>query len=141
MRMDARTNHVLGRISRGVPSRLARSVTKKVFDSSEEDLARAALKSPDISKAKKERIAKMLDAGKFRREEEVIDEEVVGKIDRYNAKAVARARRAGLLKDPMSDPFYRKRMQRIARGNFKRAAPLSKEEIANARRLLMPKKQ
>lgn len=141
--MDRKTENILQRINKGLPSSLARHITKIVVDKSEEELAHAALAAKHISRNKKEKIRRLLAAGKFRRSEEVVNEEVVGEIDKYHTERIRRARAAGLLPDPMSDPFYRKRMERIARGDFKKADPLSKIEIANARRLLAqpPKKK
>lgn len=136
--MDRRTQSVLGRISAGVPRHLANNLIKKEVDTSEEELARAALRSPNISQSKKRRIASLLDKGRFRRTEEVVNEATVRAIDEHNTREIAKARRSGVLADPIKDPFYRARMERIARGGAKRSEPLSKEEIENARRALRP---
>lgn len=143
--MDRKTQHILGKISSSIPRHLARNTTKVLVDTTEEEKARIALKSPDISKAKKNRLARLLERGAFRRSQEVVNDEVVEQIDQYNTRAVARARRSGKLKDPMTDPFYRKRMlraKRIAEGleTPTKQKPYSEAELNKARQLLKPSK-
>jgi hypothetical protein len=138
--MDAKTQATLAKISQNVPKHLAGNVTKVVVDDSGEEIARLALKDSEISPKKKEKINALLKAGKFRSESVETNEEVVAEIDKYNQREVDKARRHGALKDPMTDPFYRERMKRIANGNPKKATPYDKAEIARARALLKPKK-
>lgn len=112
--MDRNTRQELNRISGRIPAHLM-NVTKLEIDVSEEDLARAALKNKNISKAKREHIARLLDKGKFRRVETVTNEEVVAELDKFHTNQIARARKEGRLPDPMTDPFYRRRMERLQR--------------------------
>lgn len=130
--MDSRTRDVLRRISRGIPAHLARNVVRREVDHSQEDRAREVLASRDVPYKEKERVRRLLDQGAFRREETVENEAVIKEIDRYNEAKVAQARAHGDLADPMSDPFYRDRMKRIAENKAKKTDPLSQAEIEKA---------
>lgn len=110
--MDLKTKATLGRITRHIPNRLL-DLTRLEIDTSEEDLAKAALKLPGLSVKKKREIAKLLEQGAFRREEIIIDEKKVAELDRYHTREVKKAQRAGLLTDPKMDPFWKKRMEKI----------------------------
>lgn len=141
--MDKETQNILNRISSKIPRRLARNISKMEIDTSEEEHARYALKSPDISKAKKEKLARLLDKGSFRRTKEVVDEEKIKELDAYHTKEIARARASGRLKDPMTDPFYRNRMKRFERIQKGYETPVKQKgytesELAKARRELDP---
>lgn len=141
--MDRETKHTLDRISSKIPSRLAKNTSKVEWDLTEEEKARAALNSPDISKAKKERIARLLDKGAFRRKQEVVNEKVVKELDEFHTREIAKARAAGRLKDPMTDPFYAKRVkrqQRIAMGidTPVKQKPYTQSELDKARQHLDP---
>lgn len=107
---------MLGRISANIPQHLQDGLMKEVKDSSEEDLARMALASPDISASKKRRIQHALDSGKFNRTETVVDESVVAELDKYHTQAVGDAIRRGELTDPSKDEFVQKRAQRMKAG-------------------------
>lgn len=110
--MDPRTKATLGRITRNIPRRL-QVVTRVEVDTSEEELARAALRSKKISPEAKNEIARMLEKGAFRREEVVIDEKKVAELDRYHTQEIAKAKAAGMLADPKDDPFWKKRQAMI----------------------------
>ena len=111
--MDAKTRATLGRITRNIPAHLRSDLTKEVVDTSEEEVAQAALQSRHISPEKKRKIAEMLEKGAFRRVEKVIDEAKVAELDRYHEREIAKARSAGMLADPAKDPWWQKRMARI----------------------------
>lgn len=111
--MNKKTSKVLERISRNVPRHLSENITKTVVDTSEEDIARDALRSPGISPYKKKKIQKLLDQGAFRRSEEVENEEVIEQIDKYNDKAVKKAIKDGLIPPPEQDSWMAKRNQKI----------------------------
>jgi hypothetical protein len=129
--MDRKTQHILGKISDSIPSKLKNNLTKVVKDDHEEQLARMALESKDIPNDKKRQIERALKEGKFHREETVINERVASEIDKFNTARVAEARRSGALKDPMDDPFYRKRIERQKKGDFK-PNPLTEAEKRKA---------
>lgn len=112
--MDHATQRKLTRIGASIPKRLTQNLTKTIVDNSEEELARAALASKDISPRKKAMIKKQLEAGSFRREEVVENQEVIKEIDEYNTREVKRLRDSGELPDPNNDPFVRERNHRIA---------------------------
>lgn len=141
--MDSNTKKILNGINRRIPSHLAKNTTKIVVDTSEEELARAALKSPDITKEKKRKIHRYLEAGKFRRTEELINEPVVNQIDQHNARAVKRAIRSGQIPDPMTDPFYRSRVRRAEalRRNPPQRKKVSEQEMRQAGNILRTTRQ
>jgi len=126
-------NQILNKISDNIPSHLRNNVTKTEVDASGEELAKHALKQPYIDKEKKRKIYNMLEAGKFRKVEEVINEDNVAKIDKYNAKEVKKKIASGELPDPIKDPFYRERQKRIASGNINKTNPITRREILEAR--------
>lgn len=111
--MDANTRRTLNRISRGVPAHLARNTVKTTVDTSQEEIAREALKRDDLTAFEKDNIRKLIEKGAFRTVETGVNEEVVKEIDRYNTRAVEAARRRGELKDPNDDPFIRRRNARL----------------------------
>lgn len=111
--MDKKTENILKNISRNVPSHLAQNVVKTVVDTSEEEVAKMALKDPHISPAKKRRLSKMIDEGRFRQVSTEVNEEVVQQIDEYNSREVEAAIKRGDLADPSTDPFVAKRAQRM----------------------------
>jgi len=113
MHMDPNTLKVLQRISANVPKHLQDNLTKLVIDTSEEDVARAALSEPYISKKKKLKIQEYLNAGKFRREETVINEETVKEIDAYYETEINKAIASGEIPDPKNDPFIKERAKRM----------------------------
>lgn len=110
--MDEKTKAVLNRISQNVPDHLKSNLTKTVIDTSEEEVARRALAADFISLAKKKKIKKILDAGGFRRAENVINEEVVKEIDQYYDQEIKKAIAAGQIPDPKDDPFIQERRKR-----------------------------
>lgn len=110
--MDPKTKATLGRITRNIPRRL-QNVTRIEVDTSEEEIAKAALRSNKISKEKKRDIARLLEKGAFRREEVVVDEDKVAELDRYHTAEIAKAKRSGMLADPNKDPFWVKRQAKI----------------------------
>lgn len=85
---------------------------KEVTDTSEEDLARAALESKHIDDGQKKRIRRLMHKGAFRRSETVVDEGVAKEIDEYHEKSIAAARISGELPDPKTDAFMQKRDQK-----------------------------
>lgn len=108
--MDGKTAKVLGDISRRAPKR---ALTKTVVDTSLEDAARDALKDKNVrGSVDEKRVQRMIEAGHFRRAEEVTDEEAIKEIDDYNTKHVQAAIKSGKIPDPMTDPFFRERMAR-----------------------------
>lgn len=114
--MDNKSKRVLQGISARIPKHLLKKgITREEIDTSEEELARAALASPDISPRKKAMVKKALEAGKFRRSETVENEEVVKGLDEYHTKAVRDAIKRGDLPDPNTDPFIRERNARLAK--------------------------
>lgn len=119
--MDASAQRKLQNIGARIPRHLANNLTTTKVDTSEEDLARAALKSKDISPKKKEMIRRSLDRGDFRREEEVMNEEVIAKIDEYNGREVKKLIDSGELPDPNSDPFVQERNWKAANRGAKPA--------------------
>jgi hypothetical protein len=134
--MDTKTNHILNQITKGIPRHLAENVTQKIVDDSGEQLAKAAINDPHISYKKKEQLRKYLYDGKFRKEETAENEATINALDDYHTAEIAKARRSGALADPMSDPFYRQRMERLAKGDVRKAEPLTRNEISNAIRAL-----
>lgn len=135
--MDQKTQHVLGKISSSIPENLAHNIVRKEVDTSGEEMAKQILASTEISKEGKSAIAKALYDGKLRSEEEVIDEEVIQQIDEHNTREVQRAIEQGALKDPMTDNFYRQRVERserIAQGKEepRKVTPLSVEQRREA---------
>jgi hypothetical protein len=111
--MDQQTRHTLGRITRNIPAHLARNTTKTIVDTSEEEAARALLKDRRLGKADKERISRLIAKGAFRREEVVINDDVVKKIDAYHTREIEKARKAGKLGDPSKDKFIQERAARM----------------------------
>lgn len=105
---------VFGEIARSIPKHLANNLTKEKIDTSEEDLARAALSSRHIPEEKKEKLKRAVDAGLLLRTETVENEDVIAEIDRHNTRAVAEAIRTGKLPDPNDDPYVKARNVRIA---------------------------
>lgn len=91
------------------------NLTRVESDTTEEEVARMALKDPSISKQHKRKLAKLIERGSFLRQETVVDEKVVKEIEDFHTREIARARKAGKLSDPMTDKFYRERMQRLAK--------------------------
>lgn len=141
--MDRETKHTLDRISSKIPSRLANNLNRVVYDTDQEDRARAALKDPNISREKKNRLAKLLAAGAFRRKQEVPNEEAIAELDRFHEQEIKRARASGKLKDPMTDPFYAKRVKRQQRIAMGLETPMkqkgySQAEIEKAKQHLDP---
>lgn len=130
--MDKLSEKTLARIRDSVPEHLRNNITKVVVNTDEEELAKAALAAPFIAQYKKKKIQKLLKAGKLRRSETVVNEEIVGQLNVYYEREIARAKAAGVLKEPMEDPFYRARMQRIASGRIIKGRALSPEEIIKA---------
>lgn len=112
--MDKKDKHILDKITGGIPARLARNLMREEIDTSEEDLARAALRSKDIPESKRRKVAEMLEKGAFRRSETVINEKTVAELDKYHERAIAKARAQGLLKDPAKDPWIVARNKRLA---------------------------
>lgn len=110
--MEKRTKAVLSRISRNIPSHL-HDVTRVEVDTSEEELAKMALKGKDLTKAQRARLEKMIAAGSFRRSETVVDEKKVAELDAYHTREIAKARKSGALADPKDDPWWRARQARI----------------------------
>ena len=113
MQMDPNTLKVLKRISANVPQHLQDHLTKVVIDASEEDVARAALSAEFISKKKKKQIQEYLNAGKFRHEETVVNDEVVKEIDAYYDIEIKKAIASGEIPDPANDPFLQERKKRM----------------------------
>lgn len=113
--MDERTVRALGRISRNTPRF---DVTREVVDTSEEDRAREAIESPDVSPRAKKRLQKLIDRGAFVQTETIENSEAVAEIDRYNTMAVQDAIAKGELPDPSNDPFVKERQQRMKKGKF-----------------------
>lgn len=111
--MDAQTQRELNRIQAGVPEHLAKNITKTIVDTSEEDVARDALKRKDLSPEARREIAAGLARGAFRSEEVVENEEAIREIDRYNTEKVKAAIRDGRLKDPKDDKFIKEREYRM----------------------------
>lgn len=111
--MNKKTTKVLARIARNVPKHLQEGLVKTVVDTSEEDMARIAIKDPNISTAKKRELTKMLDAGMFRRSEDIEDEGVMKQIDEYNEREVKKAIRRGEIPPPSEDSWIAKRNQKI----------------------------
>lgn len=110
--MDPKTLAVLKRIQANVPEHLKNNLTKLVIDTSEEEVAMAALTSPKISKKKKLKLQEMLNAGKFRREETVVNEETVKAIDEYYTTEINKAIASGEIPDPKDDPYIQERRRR-----------------------------
>lgn len=119
--MNAETQRKLQGVSAKIPKRLVNNLTKTVVDDSEEELARAALNSKDISPRKKAVIRKKLDQGAFRRTEVVENEATIRAIDEHNTRGVAALRASGELPDPNDDPYVRERNHRIANRGAKPA--------------------
>lgn len=111
--MDKQTKHELDKITSRIPRRLVDNLTKVVVDTSGEDMAKVAIADKHVHPQTKKRLARLLAKGAFRSEETVIDENVTNQIDDYHRKAIARARRAGRLKDPNDDPYVRARNRKI----------------------------
>jgi hypothetical protein len=115
--MEEKTRKILQRISASVPAHLKSNITKTVVDTSEEEVAKAALAADFISLAKKKKIKKILDSGGFRRVDTILNEEVVKEIDKYYETEIAKAIASGELPDPKNDPFIiarKKRQEEIA---------------------------
>jgi len=141
--MDKETKTILNRITGKIPARLARNITKVEYDTTQEEKAIVALNSKHISKDKKARLSRLLDKGAFRRRQEVLDEDKIKELDKYHTREIAKAKREGRLKDPMTDPFYRarmKRLDRIQKGLEKptQQKPYTADELAKARKALDP---
>lgn len=134
-----KTNQILNKISDNIPNNLKKNVTKIETDTSGEELANHVLNSNFISKDKKRKIYELKEAGKFRKTEEVINEENVAKIDTYNTKEINKKIASGELPDPMKDKFYRERIKRQASGNINKTNPATREEIMRAREMLKRK--
>lgn len=133
--MDHQTSQVLRKISASVPEELKQNTTKTVVDTSQEELAQAALRSSDIDKGKKEIIAKALDDGKFREEITEINEEVVQKIDQFNENEIRYAQSHGLLADPKTDKFFMQRSERAERIATGQETPRKAPEISQEMKL------
>jgi len=114
--LDRKTQATLKSITRHIPPHLALNLTREEVDTSQEDAAKEALKSVDIPLSTRRHIKRMLDAGKFRTSETVVDETVVAQIDDYHTRAIQQAISSGRLPDPKKDPFIRERSWR-ARNN------------------------
>lgn len=112
--MDPKTLEVLTRISKNVPQHLQDNLTKIEIDDSEEQVARAALAADFISKAKKKKIQEALDAGRFRKQYTVINDETVAAIDKYYEEEIAKAIANGEIPDPKNDPWVQERLARKA---------------------------
>ena len=111
--MDGKTQATLAKIAANVPLELAKNVTKVEVDDSENQLAEAALNAKFISEDKKKVIEEKMEQGAFIRKEEVVNDEAGEAIGEYHAREIARAKEQGALADPMSDPFFRKRMEHV----------------------------
>lgn len=111
--MDEKTQRELQRITANIPPALAQNVTKVVVDTSEEDVAREALKQKGLSKEARREIAAGLARGAFRSEEIVEDEKVIREIDRYHTEKIKAAIRDGKLADPRKDKFIKEREYRL----------------------------
>lgn len=134
--MDRKTEATLERINQGIPRHLRENTTRLEVDRSEEELAEKVLAERNIDPEKKKHVKQLLDAGKFRRSEEVVDEKTVREIDKYHEREIAKARRQGALKSPMEDKFYRERMQRLMKGGIPKSQYISKEELQRSAREL-----
>lgn len=111
--MDEKTQRELRRITANVPEKLAQNVTKVVVDTSEEDVAREALKNKNLSPEARRTIAEGLARGAFRSEDIVENADVVKEIDRYHTAQVKAAIRDGRLADPRNDKFIKEREYRM----------------------------
>lgn len=109
--MDKQTEETLKRIGRNVPAHLARNITHKEIDTSEEDVARQAMKKLD--RAGKDKVKRLIDSGAFRREEVVVNEQVAQQLDQYHTREVQAAKRAGKLADPNDDKWVQEREKRM----------------------------
>lgn len=141
--MDRETKATLNRISAKIPSRLTRDLNRKEYNTEQEDKALLALKSPHISLEKKRRLQALLDRGAFRTSKEVVNEQAIAELDKFHSREIAKAKAAGRLKDPMTDPFFAKRVkrqQRIAMGldTPVKQKPYTQQEVAHAREQLDP---
>lgn len=136
-RIDKKTELILLRISANMPEELKNSVTKKVVNDTEEDLARIAIKSKGIAEYKKKRLKKMLAAGKFRWEDVIVNEDTVSLIDVYLNQEIRRATLCGTLKDPTKDPVFRARIIKANRQKLESGDSLSKGEKLKAAQLLL----
>jgi co-chaperonin GroES (HSP10) len=111
--MDKNNQDVFDRISGNMPEHLRENLTKEVVDTTEEDMAREALKM-DISPRARRELKNRIEDGSFRTSETVENEEVIAEIDAYNERSVREAIARGDLPDPKDDPFIAQRNRRLA---------------------------
>ncbi len=111
--MDRQTQRELMKVGAAIPKRLSDNLITEEVDTSEEELARFAIKQGDISKEKKEELARLIEQGAFRRSEKIVNEKVAAEIDRFNSARVEKLRRAGKLPDPMKDRWYQERLAKM----------------------------
>lgn len=111
--MDSQTQRELAKITKGIPKNLTTGLSKVVVDHSQEDVVKEALKDKTISNEAKQELRLRMARGDFRTEEVVENHKKIAELDRYHTTKVQQAMRDGKLADPHSDPFFRKRMERM----------------------------
>lgn len=111
--MDNNTRKELLKVGASIPKSLSSKLIKEEVDTSEEELARFAIRKGDLSHAKKEELAKLIDKGAFRRSEKIIDEKVAAEIDKINEEKVRQLRASGRIKDPKNDAWYQERLYKM----------------------------
>jgi hypothetical protein len=134
--MDKQTDHILRRITRGVPRHLADHVTKEVVDTDSEERVQRIIADSSISMDARRKMQRLLDNGAFRKTHMETDEKVIKEIDHYHTKEIASAKKTGRLADPMTDKFYADRMRRLERGDVQKQVPMTEEEKKAAARKL-----
>ena len=107
-----RNQTVLSEIERNVPQHLIDGLMKKVWNTEQEDTARMLLSKNDLSPALRTQIETDLQTGKFRYEEEIVNDEITKELDAYYDKEVKAAIADGRLSSPDEDPFYQKMAQK-----------------------------
>ena len=101
---------VLKQIENDLPQKLRDSLMVTVMNTEQEETAKEMLKRDDISQPVRAKVQKDLDAGDFRFEEDIVDENISKQIDEYYDKSVKTAIADGSLSHPDDDPFFKKRM-------------------------------
>ena len=139
MGMNERTKKRIAEINAAIPQELKDTLLKKMVDTEQEDIVKESLKDPNMSADTRAALQKQVDDGVYRKDIEVVDEEVRQKIDDYLTKAVEYAFANGEIDPPdANDPFIKK-MQEAAQRQLDKVAAVKEEAPIQTTKITLPK--
>ena len=138
--MTPRTKKRMQEINASIPQEWKDGLMKKMVDTEQEDIVKESLKDPNMSEVTRTALQKQVEEGVYRKNIEVVDEEVRQKIDDYLTKAVEDAFTNDEIDKPdPNDPFIMKMQEAAQRQLDKQAAIKPVEVIPQSITIKVPK--